>query len=102
MSIAVVATIKPLPQHRSKVADALKQLVRTAHQEPGVECFALHEGQDEFVIIEKWVDQASVDAHIAAPLSDALQEVIATCLQEAPTHQYLTPIPQGDQLLGVI
>jgi len=102
MSVVVVATVKPIPEHRDEVADALKRLVATSHTEHGVECFALHADGEDFLIIEKWADQASVEAHIAAPPSEEIRDVVENKLREAPSHAYVTPIPAGDTHLGQI
>jgi quinol monooxygenase YgiN len=102
MSVLVLATVKPYPQHRSEVTAALASLVSSAHAERGVELFALLEGEHDLIILQKWTDQAAIDAHIAAPLSVELRHRLASKLQEVPTHTYLTPIPVGNGPLGSI
>lgn len=102
MSIVVLATIRALPEHRDEVIEALKNLAITAHTEIGVERFVLLEGEGDLLIIEKWVDQAAMDAHTSAPISVETREILAGKLLEAPEHKYLRTVPSGDPRIGAL
>jgi quinol monooxygenase YgiN len=45
LSVVVVATAYPLPDHRAEVIAAFEEAIALAHDEPGVELYALHEGR---------------------------------------------------------
>jgi quinol monooxygenase YgiN len=102
MSLVMLATLKPLPEHRLAVAEALKTLVAAAQLEKGMECFALFSTDDDFIIIEQWADEASWDAHVAAASSLAALEAVAGRLREPATHQRLSPVPVGGRARGAL
>jgi quinol monooxygenase YgiN len=93
MSLLMLATLKPLPEHRDAVAAALETLVAAAQLQKGAERFALFNAGDDFVIVEQWADEASWDAHVASAASRAAVEAVAGRLREPPTHDRLTPVP---------
>jgi quinol monooxygenase YgiN len=102
MSLVMLATLKPLPDHRDAVAEALSTLVAAAHREKGVERFALFIADEDFVIVEQWADEEAWDAHVGATSSRAAVEAVAGKLREPPTHQRLTPVLAGDRVLGTL
>jgi quinol monooxygenase YgiN len=53
MSIVVVVTVYPTLEHRAEVIEAFEKAIVRVHDEPGVELYALHEGSDRLVMIEK-------------------------------------------------
>jgi quinol monooxygenase YgiN len=64
MSVIVVATVRPRPDQRAEVIGALEKAIGRAHAEDaGCLLYALHEAPDRLVMIEKWADQAALDAH---------------------------------------
>ena len=54
MSVVVVVTAFPLPEHRAEVIAAFEAAIARVHYEPGVALYALHEGPDRLVMIEKY------------------------------------------------
>jgi quinol monooxygenase YgiN len=54
MSVVVVVTAIPVPEHRTEVIKAFETAIVRVHDEPGVELYALHEGRDRLVMIEKY------------------------------------------------
>jgi quinol monooxygenase YgiN len=54
MSVVVIVTAFPAPEHRDKVIAAFETAITQVHSEPGVERYALHEGPDRLVMIEKY------------------------------------------------
>jgi quinol monooxygenase YgiN len=45
MSVVIVVTAIPIPEHRGEVVAAFEEAIARIHGEPGVELYALHEGQ---------------------------------------------------------
>ena len=66
----VSASIKTLPGHSpEKVADALRQLMKTTQLEPGCIQFDIHQHLDNpthFTLWECWQDKAALEAHLNA------------------------------------
>jgi quinol monooxygenase YgiN len=50
MSIVVVVTAFPIPEHHAEVIAAFEEAIIRVHDEPGVELYALHEGPDRVSI----------------------------------------------------
>jgi quinol monooxygenase YgiN len=77
--IAIVATITTRPEHHAAVRAALVAAVTATLDEPGCEQYALHQDPNDrnrFVMIERWRDAASIDAHAKAPAFRALASVL--------------------------
>jgi len=53
MCVVVVVTAFPVPEHRAEVIAAFETAITRVHDEPGVELYALHEGRDRLVMIER-------------------------------------------------
>lgn len=103
MSVIVVATMLPKPERRADAIVALEAaIVRVHAEDDGCELYALNEASDRLVMVEKWRDRASLDAHSAgaafAELSGRLDDILATPLDIA----VLTPHPAGDADRGTV
>jgi quinol monooxygenase YgiN len=71
MSVVVVVTAFPVPEHRAEVVAAFEEAIARVHDEPGVELYALHEGPDRLVMIEKYESAERRAEHLrGAALSD--------------------------------
>ena len=102
MSVIVVATAFPAAEHRDEVITAFETAVKRVHNEPGVELYALHEGDDRLVMIEKYSsDQARVEHNKGAALAD-LAAVLRDKLTRGLDVQVLRPHPAGDDTKGAI
>jgi quinol monooxygenase YgiN len=64
MSVVVVATAFPAPGHRAEVVAAFEEAITRVHNEPGLELYALHEGPDRLVMIEKYESQPGRSEHL--------------------------------------
>jgi quinol monooxygenase YgiN len=62
----VVATAFPIPEHRAEVIAAFEAAITRVHHEPGVELYALHEGRDRLVMIEKYESEQARSQHLKA------------------------------------
>jgi quinol monooxygenase YgiN len=102
VSIVLVATITPLPEHKAEVGAALQAAVGSVHAEDGCELYALHEAADRFVIIEKWASQDALTVHRTAPALAALGQALRGKVAGPPDVAVLTPLPAGDARQGQV
>jgi quinol monooxygenase YgiN len=63
MSIVLVVTAFPIPEHRAEVIAAFEAAIARVHDEPGVELYALHEGRNRLVMIEKYASEQARSQH---------------------------------------
>jgi quinol monooxygenase YgiN len=66
----VVATIPVKAEHVEALREALNGLAEATRQEPGCLAYDLYESAAApgvFVTVERWTDQAALDAHMQAP-----------------------------------
>lgn len=66
----VVATIPAKPEAVDGIRDALTTLAEATRQEAGCLAYDLFESEaapGTFVTVERWVDQAALDEHMASP-----------------------------------
>ena len=63
MSVVVVATIIPLPEHRDEVIATITETVAKVHEEDGCELYALHQADDRLMMVEKWASSEALRAH---------------------------------------
>ena len=96
MSVVVVATITPLPEHVDAVREALLAAVPQVHGEPGCELYAMHEDDGGFVMIERWADLDALRVHGKAEALTTLGGVLAGKLAAAPEVRRLSALPAGD------
>ena len=103
MSVIVVATIRPRPEHRAEVISVMEKAIQRTHTEDaGCLLYALHEAPDRLVMIEKWADQAALDAHsrgeALAELSAGLDGKLTSALEVVR----LAPHPAGTAQQGTL
>src|SRR5215470_8247399 len=95
MSVVQVVTAFPVPERRAEVVAAFEAAIVRVHDEPGVELYALHEGSDRLVMIEKYESAEARSEHARgtalADLRSALDGKLATALDV----QVLEPHPAG-------
>src|SRR4029078_9176321 len=71
MSIVVVVTAYPILEHRAEEIEAFEEAVVRVHSERRGELYALHEGSDRLVMIEKYESAEARSEHSrGAPLAD--------------------------------
>jgi quinol monooxygenase YgiN len=99
MSVVVVVTAFPVPEHRAEVVAAA---IAPVHDEPGVELYALHEGRDRLVMIEKYEsEQARSEHRTGAALAD-LRSALEGKLSSGLDVQVLVPHPAGNARKGAL
>jgi quinol monooxygenase YgiN len=103
MSVVVVATAFPLPEHRAEVIAAFEKAIADVHEsEPGTELYALHEGKDRLVMIEKYATQEAFAAHGESPALAGLRTSLAGKLASPLDVQVLDPHPAGTTGKGTL
>jgi quinol monooxygenase YgiN len=96
--ITLVATVTVNPSARSAVEAALVEAVASTLDEPGCEQYDLHRDArdpNRFLVLERWHDQASLDAHAAVVSFTALTAVlkdhatlqVTGCIPFSPSRQ---------------
>jgi quinol monooxygenase YgiN len=101
-AVIVVATIIPIPEHRQEVIDAFVDIIPKVHAEDGCELYALNEGRDRVVMIEKWASAEALDAHARGPLLAELQTHLAGRVIGGLDVQVLTAHPAGTDAQGIL
>jgi quinol monooxygenase YgiN len=102
MSVVLVATIVPIPEHRAEVIAVFDEVIPLVHAEDGCELYALHEGEDRLVMIEKWASQEALAVHSKGPnlvkLNGGLKGKVAGKLD----LQVLRSHPAGTEEQGAV
>ena len=102
MSVVVVATISPKPEHADEVRQAVLETVPKVHEEPGCERYALHEARGQLVMVEQWESPEALATHgKAAPLAELSQRLDGK-LTGRPAVTVLTAVPAGDPAKGAL
>ena len=102
MSIVVVVTAYPILEHRAEVIEAFEEAIVRVHDEPGVELYALHEGSDRLVMIEKYESEQALSEHSnSAALADLLSALEGK-LSRGLDVQALLPHPTGNAQKGAL
>jgi quinol monooxygenase YgiN len=100
LSVVVVATIKPLPEHRDAVIAAFTQVIAQVHAEDGCELYALQQADDRLIMVEKWASRAALDAHGRGQALAGLNPLLAGKMAGRPEVIVLDPVPAGDPAKG--
>lgn len=96
MSIVIVARIRPLPEYRDEVVAAIEETIARVHAEDeGCELYALHETDDELVMIEKWASPEAEEAHRKSPAANAVRPRFVGKLERPLDMMVLRPRPAG-------
>ena len=102
MSIVVVVTAFPIPEHRAEVVAAFEAAIARVHDEPGVELYALHEGQDRLVMIEKYGSEQARSEHAKGAALADLRSALEGKLGRGLDVQVLIPHPAGNAQKGAL
>ncbi len=103
MSVVVVATIWPVPEHRDEVVAAFTDIIPAVHAgHAGCELYALHEGPDRLVMIEKWASPNDLDAHAHTPELAELNRRLAGKTVADADIRVLTAHPVGTPEQGTV
>jgi quinol monooxygenase YgiN len=102
VSVVVVATITPLPEHRDEVIAALLETIPKVHLEDGCELYSLNQKDDRLIMIERWSSPEALQAHNGGAALAELGKALAGKVAAAPDVQVLTALPAGDTAKGAI
>ena len=102
MSVVVVVTAFPVPGHRAEVVAAFEAAIARVHDEPGVELYALHEGPDRLVMIEKYTSEQARTEHREGAALAGLRSALDGKLSTGLDAQVLVPHPAGDPRKGAL
>ena len=102
MSIVLVVTAFPIPEHRAEVIAAFEAAIARVHDEPGVELYALHEGRNRLVMIEKYASEQARSQHSKGPALADLRSALEGKLSRDLDAQLLVPHPAGNLEKGML
>ena len=102
MSIVVVVMVFPVPEHRAEVIAAFEAAIARVHDEPGVELYALHEGSDRLVMIEKYESEQARSEHAKGAALADLRSALQGKLSSPLDVQVLAPHPAGNAQKGAL
>jgi quinol monooxygenase YgiN len=100
VSVVVVATIIPLPEHRDEVIATITETVAKVHEEDGCELYALHQAEDRLVMIEKWASSEALRTHSKGAALAAQAPRLAGKLAGPAEVIVLHAVPAGDPAKG--
>ena len=101
--VVVVATIRPLPEHRAEVIAVMEKVIADVHaHDDGCLLYALHERDDRLVMVEKWSSAEALDRHSRGPALAGLNQALSGRLEEGPDVQILSPHPAGTPGQGTL
>lgn len=102
MSVVVVVTAYPVPEQRAEAIAAFERAIVRVHEEPGVEVYALNEGADRLVMIEKYASAEARAEHGRGPALAQLRADLDGKLAGPFDVQVLAPHPFGDEQKGAV
>jgi quinol monooxygenase YgiN len=102
MSVVVVATIRPVAEHRDEVIAAFKEAVEQVHGEDGCELYSLNEAPDRIIMIEKWASPEALAVHSKGANLASLNPKLRGKVQGPPEVIVLQQVPAGDPAKGAL
>lgn len=102
-AVVVVATIRPQPGRQAEVVQVMEATIARVHAEDeGCLLYALHEGDDRLVMIEKWTSAEALAQHSRGPALAELSQALDGLVQGPPEVRVLRPHPAGAAAQGTI
>lgn len=103
MSVVVVATIHPAPEHRDEVVALFEATIAAVHaNDAGCELYAMHEDTDTLVMIEKWSSAEDLDSHRVSETMKSLDPKLAGKLTDKTVVRIYQPHPAGTPEQGAL
>jgi quinol monooxygenase YgiN len=90
------------PEHRPEVIKAFEVAITQVYEEPRVELYALHEGRDRLVMIEKYESEQARSEHAKGAALADLRSALEGMLSSALDAQLLLPHPSGNTRKGAL
>jgi quinol monooxygenase YgiN len=102
-AVVVVATIRPLPEHRAEVIAAMETAIADVHaNDDGCLLYALHEVDDRLVMVEKWTSAEALAEHSRGAALVELNKALSGRLAAKSEVQVLQPHPAGTPDQGTV
>jgi quinol monooxygenase YgiN len=102
-AVIVVATIRPRPEYRAEVIAALEKTIADVHaHDDGCLLYALQEGDDRVVMIEKWASAGAPATHSRGPALAELTQALDGRTEGPLDVQVLQPHPAGTPEQGAL
>lgn len=104
-NVIVVATLQVKPGSEEAARALVTETIEATHLEEGCRTYALHISKQDpaqFVILERWDDQAALDGHFVTPHMAKLGAVARDLLAAPPTIVFCDAIPVGDTAKGTL
>jgi quinol monooxygenase YgiN len=103
MSVVVVATIHPTPEHRADVVALFEETIAEVHaNDAGCELYAMHEDTDTLVMIEKWTSAEDLESHRVSETMKSLDPKLAGKLTDKTVVKIYQPHPAGKPEQGAL
>ena len=102
MSVVVVATITPLPDHRDEVIAAFTETIPQVHAEDGCELYALHQAEDRLIMVEKWASREALATHSKGAALAGMNPKLAGKVAGRPEVIVLDAVPAGEPGKGAL
>jgi quinol monooxygenase YgiN len=102
MSVVVVVTAFAVPERRAEVIAAFEAAITRVQEEPGIELYALHEGPDRLVMIEKYASEQARSEHRKGAALAGLMSALEGKLSSPLDVQVLVPHPAGNARRGAL
>jgi quinol monooxygenase YgiN len=102
VSVVVVATITPLPEHRDEVIAAFTETIPQVHGEDGCELYALHQAEDRLIMVEKWASREALATHSKGAALAAMNPKLAGKVAGRSEVIVLDAVPAGDPAKGAL
>jgi len=102
VSVVVVATIIPLPEHRDEVIAAFTAAIPQVHAEDGCELYAMHQTSDRLIMIEKWASREALGTHSTGPALAALNPQLVGKVSQPAEVIVLDAVPAGQPAKGAL
>ena len=103
--IVAVARFKVRDGAQAEAEAVFEQLISTSHGDDGCITYAMHKVKGDptaYVLIERWADQASVDAHLKQPHMAEIGGKLGSVLDGPVDLAFLEPLPYGDAAKGAL
>ena len=98
----IVFTLTPKEGELEAVEAAMQEVIPLVHQEDGCEMYALHRWKNSVMFIEKWRDDAALQAHSGGEAVKGLNEKLKGKVDGRPEIRVLEPRPAGDPAKGQV
>lgn len=100
MSIVIIATLTPEPQHLDEVKSIVLAAVPAVHAEPGCQKYAVHETPQTLVVIEQWDSHEALREHGNGEAFTSMSKAISALLATPMAVQLLQPLDAGTPTQG--